>query len=152
MSRRTAVAVWVLGSLLMSRPPHRWHGGAPALYTHRPDIAAVVRPSNDGRRVTQSAAPVDRVLASTPAHFQEDLDTNAALDAPDFGYAMGDTSLAAEEQGPEADDGISVRVKAKRYENSVYLDCCAVAMDVSNVICSGLAFPDLGRAPRRVPR
>jgi hypothetical protein len=31
---------------------------------------------------------------------------------------MGDDSLAAEEQEPEA-DGISVRVKAKRYTNSV---------------------------------
>jgi hypothetical protein len=36
----------------------------------------------------------------------------------DFGYMMGDTSLEPEEQVPD-DDGISVRVKAKRYQNSV---------------------------------
>jgi hypothetical protein len=44
--------------------------------------------------------------------------TNAALDALYFGYGMGDDSLAPEEQDPET-DGISVRVRAKRYVNSV---------------------------------
>ncbi|KAJ7694516.1 hypothetical protein B0H14DRAFT_2650969 [Mycena olivaceomarginata] len=50
------------------------------------------------------------------AHFKEDFATNAGLDAADFGYTMGDTSWG-EEQAPE-DDGISVRVKAKHYQNS----------------------------------
>ncbi|KAJ7837780.1 hypothetical protein B0H14DRAFT_3701757 [Mycena olivaceomarginata] len=56
-----------------------------------------------------------------PAHFEEDFATNAGLDAADFGYTMGDTSLEAEEQAPE-DDGISVRVKAKRYQNSTWVN------------------------------
>ncbi|KAJ7813111.1 hypothetical protein B0H14DRAFT_2605233 [Mycena olivaceomarginata] len=64
---------------------------------------------------TQSTS--DLAPTSTPAHFQEDLDTNNALDAQDFSYAMGDTSLPAEE-GAADGDGISVRVRAKRYENS----------------------------------
>jgi hypothetical protein len=99
----------------------RARGGAPApLYAHRPDRAQIVRILNDGRRVVEQSYPVDRDLAptSTPAHFQEDLDTNSALDAQDFSYDMGDTSLPAEE-GTADGDGISVRVRAKRYENSV---------------------------------
>ncbi|KAJ7800107.1 hypothetical protein B0H14DRAFT_2616469 [Mycena olivaceomarginata] len=79
---------------------HRRHTAAPALYNHQPDTATVVRVSNDGR-----------------PYYQEDPATNAALEARDFDYAMGDTSLDLEEQAPE-DDGISVRVKAKRYKNS----------------------------------
>lgn len=104
----------------MSRARQHARGGAPpTLYQHRLDRASVVRISNDGRRAIAHSGPVDRVLAdATPVHFEEDLATNAALDAADFGYGMGDDSLAAEEQEPEA-DGISVRVKAKRYTNSV---------------------------------
>ncbi|KAJ7834666.1 hypothetical protein B0H13DRAFT_1913969 [Mycena leptocephala] len=98
----------------------RRRGGAPGsgLYIHQPDQASVVRVSNDGRRAFEQPVAVDRALAAgTPAYFQEDLATNAALDAEDFGYGMGDTSLPPEEQGTDA-DGISVRVKAKRYQNS----------------------------------
>lgn len=72
-----------------------------------------MRISNDGRRALQNSVPMDRAPQMAPTHFQEDLATNAALDGADFDYLMGDTSLAAEEQGPE-NDGISVRVKAKR--------------------------------------
>jgi hypothetical protein len=89
------------------------------LYQHQPARASVVRISDDGWRTTQHPAPVDCASAtSTPAHFEEDLVTNAALDALDFGYGMGDDSLAPEEQDPET-DGISVHVRAKRYVNSV---------------------------------
>ncbi|KAK7027577.1 CxC2 domain-containing protein [Favolaschia claudopus] len=84
----------------------RVRGGAPppSLYTHQPDRATV-------------SAPVDR-LASIPDYFEEDPQTNAVFESSDFGYDLGDDSLAAEEQGPET-DGISVqRGKAKRYTNS----------------------------------
>lgn len=99
----------------MSR--HRRKDAGPSLYEHRPDTASVVRVSANGRRVLEQAVPVERVGA-TPAYFQEDLATNFALDATDFDYEMGDTSLRPEEQAPES-DGISVRVEAKRYQNSV---------------------------------
>ncbi|KAK7018251.1 CxC2 domain-containing protein [Favolaschia claudopus] len=95
----------------------RGRGGAPpTLYTHRPDRAAVVRVSNDRRRVLERAAPVDRT-ATLPEYYQEDVNTNSALDSADFTYDMGDDSLVPEEEGPET-DGISVRVRAKRYTNS----------------------------------
>jgi hypothetical protein len=97
---------------------HRRRGGAPHLYNHRADVASVVRVSSDRRRVLEEVVPVENFPQTTPAHFEEDFATNAGLDAADFGYTMGDTSLEAEEQAPE-DDGISVRVKAKRYQNSV---------------------------------
>jgi hypothetical protein len=105
-------------AVMSSACRHRRGGAPPVLYQHQPDHASVVRISNDGRRAIENSVPVDRVLAATTAHFEEDLGTNAALDAPDFSYAMGDDSLAPEEQEPEA-NGISVRVKAKRYVNSV---------------------------------
>ncbi|KAJ7446784.1 hypothetical protein FB451DRAFT_1343526 [Mycena latifolia] len=95
---------------------HRRHVNTSELYEHRPDTATVVRTSTDGRRAQQESVPVQRG-ATRPAHFYEDLATNSALDAQDFGYEMGDDSLRPEEEGPE-DDGINVRVKAKRYQNS----------------------------------
>lgn len=104
----------------MSRP-HRRRGGAPTLYTHRPDTASVVRVSADGRRVIDHPVTVDRGAPALPAYFAEDVSTNAGLDAPEFSYDMGDESLAPEVQEPEA-DGISVTVKPKRYVNSVR--CC----------------------------
>jgi hypothetical protein len=104
----------------MSGRRHTARGGAPrpVMYTHQPDRASVVRVSNDGRRILDRPVPVNPVLAATPSYFEEDATTNAALDAPDFSYDLGDDSLAQEEQGPEL-DGISVQVKAKRYANSV---------------------------------
>ncbi|KAJ7617529.1 hypothetical protein DFH06DRAFT_1274184 [Mycena polygramma] len=93
---------------MSDRRPHRAsRGGAPPLYSHRgQDTASVVRISEDGRRAVEESSRVERLIDATPAHFQEDLDTNAALDAEDFGYSMGDTTLPAEEQGPDG-DGIS---------------------------------------------
>jgi hypothetical protein len=98
----------------------RRHGGEPTLYNHRPDTATLVRVSDDGQRARVDTVTVARV--KTPAYFQEDYATNAGLDGRDFDYSMGDTTLDAEEQAPE-DDGISVRVKAKRYQNSVHKAC-----------------------------
>ncbi|KAJ7745165.1 hypothetical protein B0H14DRAFT_2637195 [Mycena olivaceomarginata] len=89
----------------------------PTLYNHRPDTATVVRVSNDGRRTREEIVSLEHPSQAVPGYWREDLDTNAALDAEDFDYAMGDTSLAPEDQAPES-DGISVRVKSKRYENS----------------------------------
>jgi hypothetical protein len=71
---------------------------------------------------------VERARA-TPVYFQEDYETNAGLEAWEFDYTMGDTTLDPEEQAPE-DDGISVKVKAKRYENSVHM--CFVVPEISN--------------------
>jgi hypothetical protein len=103
-------------------PALRRRGGAPSLYNHRPDTATVVRISNDGRRAREETVRVERPSQAVPTYFHEDLETNAALDSQDFDYAMGDTSLDPEDQAPE-EDGISVHVKAKRYENSVHLHC-----------------------------
>ncbi|KAJ7623110.1 hypothetical protein DFH06DRAFT_1142895 [Mycena polygramma] len=111
-----------LSRLVMSKS-HKRRNAEPALYDHRgsiaaADVASVVRVSGDGRRASEQTVPVDRLRPPTiPGHFEEDMATNAALEAEDFGYDMGDHSLPAEEQGP-AEDGISVCVKAKRYENS----------------------------------
>ncbi|KAJ7810080.1 hypothetical protein B0H14DRAFT_3480890 [Mycena olivaceomarginata] len=70
------------------------------------DVASVVRVSSDRRRVLEEVVPVENFPQTTPAHFEEDFATNTGLDAADFGYMMGDTSLEAEEQAPE-DDSIS---------------------------------------------
>jgi hypothetical protein len=94
--------------------------GAPGLYEHRLDTASVVRVSNDGRRAWEEVVAVDCAVESVPSYFQEDPSTNAALEAMDFGYVMGDTSLEPEEQALD-NDGISVHVKAKCYQDSV---CC----------------------------
>ncbi|KAJ6489344.1 hypothetical protein C8R47DRAFT_1071689 [Mycena vitilis] len=91
-------------------------GGAPAMYAHRTDTGSITRISADGRRAIDEVLPVEP-LPSAPAYYQEDVDTNAALDAPDWDYSMGDDSLPAETQGEEP-DGIEVRAKAKRYKNS----------------------------------
>jgi hypothetical protein len=88
------------------------------MYTHRPDRASVVRISNDGGHVLDRATPVLCTGPTAPTYFAEDLATNAAVDLPDFTYDMGDNSLAPEPEPPES-DGISVRVKAKCYTNSV---------------------------------
>jgi hypothetical protein len=83
------------------------------MYNHQPDRAGVVRISADGRRAIENSAPVERISSGTPAYFEEDTATNAALDAPDFGYTMADDTLDQEEQGPEL-DGIFVRLKVTR--------------------------------------
>jgi hypothetical protein len=92
--------------------------GAPRLYEHRPDTATVVRISEDGRRAREEVVPVNPQFTSTPAHFEEDILTNAALEGMDWDYSLGDESLAVEPEDNE-NDGITVRVKAKRYKNSV---------------------------------
>jgi hypothetical protein len=68
--------------------------------------------------VLNRATPVFRTGPTAPTYFAEDLATNAAVESPDFTYDMGNDSLAPEQEPPES-DGISVRVKAKRYANSV---------------------------------
>ncbi|KAF7367657.1 CxC2 domain-containing protein [Mycena sanguinolenta] len=52
----------------------------------------------------------------TPWYYQEDSATNAALEAADFSYGMGDLSLPPEEQDPVV---VTVQ-KRKQYENSNY--------------------------------
>ncbi|KAJ7842077.1 hypothetical protein B0H13DRAFT_2239393 [Mycena leptocephala] len=100
---------------------HRGRGGAPpVMYNHQPDRAGVVRISADRRCAIENSAPVEHIFPATPAYFEEDTATNAALDAPDFGYTMGDDTLDQEEQGPEL-DGIFVRLKPKRYQNSTWV-------------------------------
>ncbi|KAK6997432.1 CxC2 domain-containing protein [Favolaschia claudopus] len=56
-------------------------------------------------------------MAAVPDYYQEDIRTNTALESSDFAYDMGDDSLIPETEDPQS-DGISVRVKAKRYVNS----------------------------------
>ncbi|KAJ7028751.1 hypothetical protein C8F04DRAFT_1212103 [Mycena alexandri] len=86
------------------------------MYEHRPDTASVVRVSADGRRAQDRSVRVERPV-ETPEYFADDFATNAALEAENFEYGMGDTGLLPEEQGAEG-DSISVKVKAKRYQNS----------------------------------
>ncbi|KAJ7932991.1 hypothetical protein B0H13DRAFT_1856601 [Mycena leptocephala] len=95
----------------------RRRGGAPALYEHRPDRSTVVRISEDGRRAREQVVNVNPQPTSTPAHFEEDFVTNAALEGNDWDYSMGDDSLPVDAEDDE-NDGITVRVKAKRYKNS----------------------------------
>ncbi|KAF7367658.1 CxC2 domain-containing protein [Mycena sanguinolenta] len=57
-----------------------------------------------------------RLAKTHPWYYQEDSATNAALEAADFSYGMGDLSLPPEEQDPVV---VTVQ-KRKQYENSNY--------------------------------
>ncbi|KAJ7711358.1 hypothetical protein B0H16DRAFT_1745238 [Mycena metata] len=72
----------------------------PTMYTHEPHTAEVLSISADGRRTTSTPAIV-YTQAETPSYHQDDIATNAALEAFDFSYLMGNDSLPVEEQLPE---------------------------------------------------
>jgi hypothetical protein len=67
--------------------------------------------------------------SSVPSYFQEDYSTNAAVDDPDFGYDLGDTTLLAEVQDTDS-DGIILKSRRKVYKNSVRL-----VGRISNLLC-----------------
>ncbi|KAJ7863880.1 hypothetical protein B0H13DRAFT_1899409 [Mycena leptocephala] len=90
----------------------------PTMYTHEPYMAEVLSASADGRRAAATSATV-HPQPEVPSHFQEDWATNAALEAADFSYTMGNTTLEVEEQNPEAAAETLASVKRKR-DNSAY--------------------------------
>jgi hypothetical protein len=81
------------GGARTTKPP-------PTLYEHTPHIAEVITFSADGCRGTATPAVVhiQPDISGIPFYYQEDAATNAALEAADFSYNLGDTSLPAEEQ------------------------------------------------------
>ncbi|KAF8162287.1 hypothetical protein K438DRAFT_1775989 [Mycena galopus ATCC 62051] len=82
------------------------------MYTHQPHASEVLSISADGRRGTAIPAVV-QTREPPPSYYQEDAATNAALEAADFSYSMGDLSLPPEEQQ------VPVQ-KRKQYVNSNY--------------------------------
>ncbi|KAF8146729.1 hypothetical protein K438DRAFT_2092496 [Mycena galopus ATCC 62051] len=89
----------------------------PTMYTHEPHKSEVLSISADGRRGTTTSAIV-HTHPEIPAYYQEDAATNAALEAEEFSYSMGDMTLPVEEQEP--DDLPPSAAKRKRYDNSDY--------------------------------
>ncbi|KAJ7898799.1 hypothetical protein B0H13DRAFT_1884163 [Mycena leptocephala] len=93
--------------------------GAPvpgAYHVHpRAPHAEVLSTSADGRRATAIPATI-HTRPEVPSYFQDDAETNAALEAEDFSYIMGDTSLPVEEQEPEV--VVAAAPKRKRNANS----------------------------------
>jgi hypothetical protein len=83
------------------------------MYVHQPHVATVFSVSANGRRVTERS---HNITLMAPPYAQEDMITNSAIEAWDFGYDLGDTSLRAEIQEPAAS---GVILKRKVYENSV---------------------------------
>ncbi|KAJ6447896.1 hypothetical protein C8R45DRAFT_1115651 [Mycena sanguinolenta] len=72
----------------------------PTMYTHEPHLSEIVSISADGRRGTATLAVVAQSQQEVPSYYQEDTATNAAMEAADFSYDLGDTSLLVEEQEP----------------------------------------------------
>ncbi|KAJ7661813.1 hypothetical protein B0H17DRAFT_1185128 [Mycena rosella] len=64
----------------------------PAMWTHKPHTSQVVATLSDGRRGLGMPTIVN-TSRQQPSYFQEDPATNAALEAEDFSYIMGDQSL-----------------------------------------------------------
>ncbi|KAJ7121758.1 hypothetical protein C8R43DRAFT_1136439 [Mycena crocata] len=91
-----------------TRPP------PPTMFVHQPHTSEVVTISADGRRANVSSTVVD-TGPDIPAYYQDDAGTNAALEAEDFSYDLGDNSMVPEVPDP-VDDGI--KLKPKRNENS----------------------------------
>jgi hypothetical protein len=85
------------------------------MYTHEPHVSDILSISADGRRGAATSAVV-QTQPDVPSYYEQDLATNAVLEAADFSYAMGDTSFPVEEQDPGP---ITPVAKKKRYENSV---------------------------------
>ncbi|KAJ7469033.1 hypothetical protein FB451DRAFT_1352272 [Mycena latifolia] len=86
---------------------------APSMYEHEPHVSEIIAVSRDGRR-TASTTTVVPTQGETPSYWQEDAAMNAAREAPDFSYDLGDHSLPVDVQ-PEAPP-----VKKPRNENSDY--------------------------------
>jgi hypothetical protein len=86
---------------------------APAMYVHQLHVATVFSVSANGRRVTERS---HNITLMAPPYAQEDMVMNLVIEAWDFGYNLGDTSLHAEIQEPAAS---GVVLKRKVYENSV---------------------------------
>ncbi|KAJ7016992.1 hypothetical protein C8F04DRAFT_1280235 [Mycena alexandri] len=91
------------------------------MYTHEPHTSEVVSTSGDGRRTAANPATV-YTQAETPSYWQDDISTNAALEAADFSYSMGDDSLPVEEQLPEvaAAEALATARKQKQINNSKF--------------------------------
>ncbi|KAJ7129684.1 hypothetical protein C8R44DRAFT_872918 [Mycena epipterygia] len=92
------------------------------MYEHQPHLGSVVSTSANGRRITESSAPIDVQAERDESYYQEDIATNAALEDANFRWDLGDMSLPAEV--PEADpiaDGISFKKKKIRHFDE-YLD------------------------------
>ncbi|KAJ7754658.1 hypothetical protein DFH07DRAFT_868558 [Mycena maculata] len=90
-----------------------------SLHTHQPHRSSVIQTSADGRRAVERTSNID-VQPGVPDYYQDDLQTNAAVEADDFSYGLGDDSLPPEVQGPSM-DGIELQgKKKKRTENSTW--------------------------------
>lgn len=103
------------------RGGNRKSGASGALYTHTPHLSSVIGTSRDGRRAVQHTSFIDARLP-IPDYHQDDPKTNAAVEAVDFSYDLGDNSLPPDMEPPDtAGIDLQKNKKKKRNENSVIL-------------------------------
>ncbi|KAJ6542872.1 hypothetical protein B0H19DRAFT_1268077 [Mycena capillaripes] len=111
---------------MATKPPNKSKGRrggrdrptVPTMHVHQPHFGQVVSVSASGRSVTAPAHTL-QTQPTVPSYFEEDFQTNAAVESVDFSYDLGDTSLVGEVQEP-ASDGIILKSKRKVYQNSDY--------------------------------
>jgi hypothetical protein len=89
----------------------------PTMHVHQQHFAQVVSVSSNGRSVTAPAHTL-QTHPNVPSYFEEDFQTNAAVESFDFSYDLGDTALVGEVQDPMS-DGIILKSRRKVYQNSV---------------------------------
>lgn len=97
--------------------------GAPSgeLYTHHTHLSSIVEPSRDGRRAVARTTFLG-ITPSVPEYHQEDTVTNAAVEADDFSFTLGDLSLPQEPEAP-APEGIDLTKKKKKPRNENSVQC-----------------------------
>jgi hypothetical protein len=111
--------------VMASKPPNKDKGRrggrerapVPTMHTHQPHFAQVVSVSANGRSVTAPAHTLE-TTPNVPSYFEEDFQTNAAVESVDFSYDLGDTALVGEVQ-ELGSDGIILKSRRKVYQNSV---------------------------------
>ncbi|KAJ7642540.1 hypothetical protein B0H17DRAFT_1148798 [Mycena rosella] len=87
----------------------------PQLYQSAPHQSEILATSANGRRAAPTTSRI-QTAAQTSAYWQDDPATNTTLEADNFSYGMGDTSLPVDVQPPPP-----VILKKTRNENSDYL-------------------------------
>ncbi|KAJ7780677.1 hypothetical protein DFH07DRAFT_765195 [Mycena maculata] len=84
-----------------------------ALHTHQPHCSSIIETSVDGCRAVERTSNIDVNSSAVPAYHQDDSQINAAIEADNFSYGLGDDTLPAEFQGPSS-DGIDLQGKKKK--------------------------------------
>ncbi|KAJ7900557.1 hypothetical protein B0H14DRAFT_3752784 [Mycena olivaceomarginata] len=94
------------------------HGGherppVPIMHVYQPHFAQVVSVSANGRSVTAPAHTL-QMHPNVPSYFEEDFQTNAAVESINFSYDLGDTALVGEVQ-ELGSDGIILKSRRKDF-------------------------------------